>query len=1044
MKISRVCCVAGISLIVLAGFCGVSRAQSTAAMVSGEITDPQGKVVPGVAVVFTNINTGVPSTAQTNTDGIYSLPALQPGIYRANVTKDGFKSIVKTGIELHVQDQVSINFALEVGSVSETITVSGGAPMVDTESAAVGTVVDQQFIENIPMNGRSFQSLILLTPGVNAVPNASVNNQGEFSINGQRTEANYYTVDGVSANTGQYNIWQVGATPQETQLGTTQSLVSLDALQEFRINTSTYSAEYGRMPGGQISFQTRPGTNAWHGSLFDYFRNNVLDANNWFNNAANLPPTAEQQNDFGGTVGGPIRIPGVYNGTDKTFFFFSYEGLRLIVPQPAETSDVPDNALRQAAPVAIQPLIDAFPLANGADLGNGLALFTATYSAPSSLDAYSIRVDHSLGEKLKLFGRYADTPSSVDSRGAPGNFANPQDVSSDIKVVTIGATSVFSPHLVNELRFNYTNNNTISQYSQDNFGGATPLTTAQVFPGITIPKYYYFSSDLFFGSYPGVFLGTNTTPSNQWNIVDTLTFTFGSHTLKFGIDYRRQYGLEGVEQLSDFSYYDSASDVIANTAPFAEVFSIGIPPGGIFKNFSAFAEDEWKVTNRLHLSLGLRWDLNPPPTGQPNNPYTLNEISNLATATLAPQGTALWHTDYRGFAPRLGIAYQLHQNPEHETVVRGGFGVFYDMGTNNALFGSTGGVGVGSTAFYPNAAFPFTAAQQTLPPPSIAPPWSSVSADDPNLRLPYTLQWNAAIEQGLGSNQTLTVSYVGSGGRKLLHSQYISPSDNPNFGAEGSIYLVTNGGTSDYNALQAEFQRRLSHGLQALASYTWSHAIDDESFNGNWSDGIGTEDVLLRGNADFDVRHNFSAALTYAVPGSYANPVAGALLKHWGIDLRQTNRTAFPVDITDGYSVIPFTGQNASLIPDLVPGVPIYLNNPTAPGGRVINFNAFTTPAGPIGDEPRNFVRGFGAWQTDLAIRREFPIHERLRLQFRGEAFNLFNHPNFGSIYSDISYYGPTQFGQAWSTLNNQLGGLNPLYQMGGPRSFQLALKLLF
>jgi len=230
-------------------------------------------------------------------------------------------------------------------------------------------------------------------------------------------------------------------------------LVSLDALQEFRINTSTYSAEYGRTPGGQISFQTRPGTNVWHGSLFDYFRNDALDANNWFNTFQNppLPKTAERQNDFGGTLGGPVRIPGLYNGKDRTFFFFSYEGLRLIVPQPAVTTQVPDNALRQAVPTALQPLINAFPIANGADLGNGLALFTAAYSSPSHLNAYSIRVDHSFGEKLKLFGRYADTPSFAESRSS--NLAEPQDATSDIKVVTIGATSVFSPRLVNEFRF---------------------------------------------------------------------------------------------------------------------------------------------------------------------------------------------------------------------------------------------------------------------------------------------------------------------------------------------------------------------------------------------------------------------------------------------------------------------------------------------------------------------------------------------------------------------------------------------------------------
>jgi len=1021
-------------------------AQTESASLAGFVTDPSGAAVVKASIELTNVETNISETTATNQAGLYIFPSLRSGIYRLTIKMPGFKEFVDQNLVLHVQDEISQNVRLQIGSASESVTVTADVARVNTDSATVSTVVDHEFVADIPLNGRSFQSLILLAPGVTAVPNALVNSQGEFSINGQRTEANYYTVDGVSANTGLNNLWTVGATPQETQLGTTQSLVSMDALQEFRIATSTYSAEYGRMPGGQISFQTRPGTNTWHGSLFDYFRNDALDANNWFNDAASLPKTAERQQDFGGTLGGPVRIPGLYNGTDRTFFFFSYEGLRLTVPNPAVTTQVPDEALRMAVPAALQPILNAFPFANGADLGNGLALFTAAYSAPSSLDAYSIRVDQSFGEKLKLFGRYADTPSFAETR-ITSNLAEPQDSTSNIKVVTIGAASLFSQRLVNEFRFNYTDNQTGFVQRMDSFGGAIPVTAAQVIPGVTLPEYYGFDWSLNFGAnYPSVGVDVASSPSNQWNITDNLTSSFGAHTLKYGFDYRRQFAVEGVFQLDPSFSYDTASEVIANASPYASVYGISPLEGGIFKNFSAFVQDEWRATRRLHVSLGLRWDLNPAPTGTPRNPYTLNELTNLAMATLAPAGTRLYHTDYRGFAPRVGLAYQLRKKSGHETVVRGGFGVFYDIGNNNALFGSEGGVGIGSTVNYPNGAFPFTSAQMSVPPPSTAPPWTAVSACDPNLRLPYTLQWNAAVEQGLGSDQTLTASYVGSGGRKLLHSQLLTVPENPNFavGGFGGLFLTTNGGTSDYNALQVEFQRRLAHGLEALASYTWSHAIDDESFNGDWSNANGTYDVLLRGNADFDVRQNFSAAVIYSVPGDYANRIAGALLKNWGVDLRQTNMTAMPVDITDGSTIVPFSHQNAILRPDIVPGVPVYLKEPSAPGGRIVNYNAFTAPAGPLGDEPRNFVRGFGTWQTDLAIRREFPLAERLKLQFRAEAFNLFNHPNFGFIYNDIMYWPPPQFGEAWNTLNNALGGLNPLYQMGGPRSLQLALRLQF
>jgi hypothetical protein len=1015
-----------------------SFGQTETATLTGLITDPQDRVLPDVEVEVTNVDTNENVHQTTNGVGLYVMVGVRPGRYRVSVTKEGFRRIDLMNLVLNVQEHLEQNFRLQVGSVLESTTVIGGAPTINTEDASVSTIVDQQFVENIPLNGRSFQSLILLTPGVTAVFGAATNVSGEFSVNGQRTETNYYMVDGVSANTGIVTLgYGAGATPAETALGTTQSLVSVDALQEFRINTSTYPAEYGRMPGGQISFQTRSGTNTWHGSLFDYLRNDALDSNNWFNDEAGLPKTAERQNDFGGTFGGPIEIPGLYNEKEKTFFFFSYEGLRLVVPQPAFTTEVPDAALRQNAQAAIEPLLDAFPLQNGAEQGNGLALYTATYSSPSSLDAYSIRLDHSFANKLTLFGRFADTPSHSWTRNVPGNFANPVNTTSNIKTLTIGATSEFSTRLINELRFNYTKNSNGALFTSDNFGGASPLTLSQAFAGVTPPEYYNLSASLLFGTNPYVLLFNLQNPQHQWNVTDSMSSTFGAHDLKYGIDYRRQVAILGANQLSDIFQYFSAGDVLSNAAPtaFAQT-TPSTPPMGIFTNFSAFVQDEWNATKRLRLSLGVRWDLNPPPTGRPQ-PYTLNQITNIATAQLAPAGTPLWHTDYRGFAPRIGVAYQLSQNSGHETVIRGGFGVMYDVGNFFALYGLFGGVGILSFAEYSNSAFPFTAVQQMLPAPSAAPPYNSfVNAADPHLRLPYTLELNAAIEQGLGSNQTLTVSYVASGGCKLLHDLYLFPSDNPNFALGNGLLLMTNGGTSSYNSLQVEFQRRLSHGLQALVSYTWSHAIDDLSSNANLSA------ALLRGNADFDVRHNFSAAMIYEVQANYANSFAGAFLKHWAIDLRQTGRSGLPVDIYAGNTILP-NGQYVYLRPDLVPGVPIYLSVPTAPGGRVVNINAFAPPAGVNGNEPRNFVRGFAAWQTDLAIHRDFTLHERLRLQFRAESFNVFNHPNFGSIDNFITD-GPTLFGLANSTLNNSLGGLSPLYQMGGPRSLQLALRLFF
>lgn len=1027
-------------------------AQSPNGAISGVVFDPAGAIITGAQITAVNDATRVEYSAATNNDGIYVIANLPPGSYRIQVAKIGFKTLIKPDIILNVQDALAINFNLPVGAASETVTVTGGAPLINSENASVSTVVDRQFADNLPMNGRSFQTLITLTPGVITVPGAVNGDQGEFSINGQRTEANYFTVDGVASNTGSSaesggNGGGVGgATPSETALGTTQSLVSVDDLQEFRINTSSYSAEYGRTPGGQIAFLTRSGTDDWHGSAYDYFRNAVLDANNWFSNEAGLAKTAERQNDFGGTLGGPMEVPGIYDGKGKTFFFFSYEGMRLDVPQPALTTEVPDTFLRENAPSAVQPLLKAFPIENGADDPNCpppgppvsgatcLASFTAAYSAPASLDATSIRIDQTFGDKLKVFGRFSDSPSSSTTR-ASNDLAQRATASVDVKALTIGATSAVSAALSNDFRFNYTWNSNALIQSLDNFGGAQPVAPSGFF-SVPPPAAYQFSAFLFFGSDPHFNVSPFRANQRQVNANDAITFARGSHLLKFGVDYRRLSTEQLANQLVNGIFFTNPAGVLGNSG--IAVADTQVPTEAVFSNFSAYVQDEWRVTGRLHLSLGLRWDLNPPPGNAMGSlPYTLDQVTNLQTAHLAPKGTPLWQTDYHGFAPRFGLAYQIRRSPKFETVLRGGAGLFYDTGN---VQGAAGLINVGfiSQALYLGASFPLTPAQNALPAPNTSSPYdSSVVAFDPHLTLPYTIQWNVAVEQALGSSQSLTLTYVGAGGRDLLNSRFFNPSSiNANFSAGNGLYLVTNAATSDYNALQIQFQRRLAQGFEALASYTWSHSIDDLSSN------FTSYEPPSRGNSDFDVRHNLAVGVTYDVPGRYSNRAARALLEHWGIDSRITARSALPVDIISGLTLLS-SGLQQYVRPDLVPGVPVYADDPMAPGGRLVNASAFEAASGEFGNEPRNFVRGFDAWQTDLAIQRDFPLHDRLVLKFRAEGFNLFNHPSFGNIDNNLSD-GPALFGRASNTLNVQLGGLNPLYQVGGPRSIQLALKLTF
>ena len=411
-------------------------AQSPNGTINGRVLDPSNKVIGGVDILVINDATGVKYSGKTNDDGIYVVPNLPPGPYRLQVSKVGFKTLIKPDIVLNIQDALSINFTLPVGAVFEIVTVEGGASMINTTDASVSTVVDQSYVKNMPLNGRSFQDLILLTPGIvtqNPQPSnagaGGLGMTGEFSVNGQRTESNYYTVDGVSANVGASfgqnmdgGAGLSGSVPGATALGTTQALVSVDALQEFRVQSSTYSAEYGRNPGGQFAFETKSGSDQWHGTAYDYLRNGVFDAPDYFNDYLRpLNPTltnpAIRQNDFGGTLGGPVEIPGLYNGKDKTFFFVSYEGLRLTSPQPASTNYVPDAALRGNAPAPLNQALNAFPLPNGLDFGDGIAEYIGSWSNPSSIDSTSVRFDHVVNDKLRLFFRFSDTVSNSLTRG---------------------------------------------------------------------------------------------------------------------------------------------------------------------------------------------------------------------------------------------------------------------------------------------------------------------------------------------------------------------------------------------------------------------------------------------------------------------------------------------------------------------------------------------------------------------------------------------------------------------------------------------------
>jgi hypothetical protein len=1050
----------------------VTNAQSGTATLNGIVTDQHGAVIPGAHVAVISTSQGFQRNVMTSGEGTFVVPLLPPGRYTVKVEHEGFNPAELPNVVLNVNDLVKVDISLKVRDLAnQTVDVIENASLIN-ESPAVGTSVNRQFVKNLPLNGQSFQPLIGLTPGVVFVPTAANNSTGQFSVNGHRGNANSFTVDGVSANIANgvgTTIEQStsGSLPGLTTFGGTNSLVSVEALQEFKVETSTYAAEYGRTPGAQVSIATRSGENEFHGTVFDYLRNEVLDANDWFLNSRGIskrPPL--RQNDFGGVFSGPVLLPRfgegghqpLYNGHNKTFFFLSYEGLRLLNPSFSLTN-VPSLALRQTAAPAMRPFLNAFPLPNGPNLSNGFAEFAAGYSNSNTLNATSIRIDHTVNNKLVLFGRYNFAPSRTENR-EPANLSGINFRDFDTTTSTVGATMVFSPTISNELRTNYSTNPGEFGLTQDGFGGATPIPFETLLPPQFVSPGVPSDGGFVIGGFPGftasvspkVELNLVKANQRQLNIVDNISLMFGRHHFKFGADYRRLMPIQFPRSYVLVAQFLSLAAVQTGTASLVAV-SRGTPARPVFETFSAFGQDAWKLSPNLTLYLGLRWELNPAPhEANGNDPFAITNLDNLAALDVAPRGTPLWKTTYKNFAPRFGVTWQLSRRPGRETVIRGGFGVFYDAGT------SQGSAGFGGVPFNPSRTalnlaltdprFRLPFATDFIPPPplNLNPPYVDGAQEaivfDPDLELPYALEWSFTAEQSLGKSQTITASYVATAGRRLLVQQRLNLAGvNSKF---PTVRLFTNGATSDYHSLQVQMQRRLSRGLQALGSYTWSHAIDTAS-----TDVFASNSVLIRGNSDFDVRHNFAAALTYDIPSPKYNGFVNRIARNWGVDLHANARTALPVvttsnvyNITSGTLIEPLSGTQVARRANLISGVPIYLDDPTAPGGKIINRAAFAVPlAGRQGSLGRNVIRGFPFWQIDVAVRRQFNITEKLGLQFRAEAFNVFNHPNFGTIQTNLT--SPI-FGRATEMLNTRLGGLNPLYQVGGPRSMQFALKLQF
>jgi hypothetical protein len=1042
--------------------------QTVSATLSGTVKDPQGAVVSGAQVTVTDAGTGVQRGVTANDEGFYTIPNLQPSKYNVLVSKTGFSSVNIKELTLNANDRRELNIEMKIGEVGVTVDVQADQVGVVKISPEVSTVVDQQFVENLPLNGRSFQSLIALTPGV-----IRTNTEGQFSVNGQRDNGNYFTIDGVSANIGisssnQQSLGQGGAgqTAGFNAVGGTSGLISVDAMQEFRIQTSTYSAEFGRTPGGQIQIVSRSGKARFEGTAFNYLRNDALDANNWFNNANRLRKAPLRQNDFGIVLGGPIVFPRFGEGgpffekSSRTFFFFSYEGLRLRLPVTIANLVVPSLATRSAAPAILQPYLNTLPLPNGANTVNGGAFFSAAFSNPSRIDATSVRIDHNFSSNLNIFGRFNISPSVSTTRGTtvPTTLTNSRK---NIKTLTLGSTQTFSSSVVNEIRGNYSKNTGSSTFTNDDFGGAVPISDGALFPSFASPETDIVDVQL--GGLGAFSRGSSVENTQQQiNVVDNLTWIKGNHSLKFGADYRYLFPMAQPRTYAALiNFFDLTA--VLNAAPQLFIALSNDRVRVKLHNLSLYGQDTWRVSRRLTLDLGLRWEYNPPPSGRDGDIlYTVDQVNNPATVVLAPAGTPLYPTIKDAFAPRFGATYLLRESDQGwlgDTVVRGGFGVFYDLGSASALATTGAFPHTRANVQFNPAGFPMPFAPSVIAPPTLAnfnPPFTNqdLLGFDQDYSLPRTYQWNVAVEQEIGKNQTLSVSYVGAGGRKLLRQERNLPPAGT--GRFLNLFVYRNSDSSDYNAMQIQFTRRLTRGFQALANYTWAKSFDTSSTDSPPSNAVqgGANQLNIateRGLSSFDVRHNFNLTTTYEIPTISQARFAKAFLGGWALDSIFSARSGLPINITAtrnlGFGSI-------GTRPDLVPGAAIWIDDPLAPGGRRLNPAAFSIPTTVRqGNMQRNSIHGFPFWQLDFALRRQFNLGERVRLQLKGELFNALNHPNFNNPNSNLGNVNAAgvlspsaTFGRSTSMLANGLAGsgFSSLYQPGGPRSVQLTIKLSF
>ena len=1038
-------------------------AQANKGSIRGIVADSARSPLHSAQVTLVRTDTNESRVVRSDEQGEFSVSALGPGAYRIEVQQTGFKKYARL-VTLEVNQDLRLDIRLEVGSVNEELMVRAPAPVLRKDSTAVGAVIENRQITGLPLDGRNFLELSLLVPG--AVPAAqgsasSVRGDVALNINGAREDSNGYLLDGV------YNV-----DPKLNSLGVTPPV---DAIREFEVLASTYDASFGRNVGGQVNVVLKSGANSLHGSGYEFFRNGALDARNFFAPAGE-PAPRYQRNQFGGAIGGPIV-------KDRTFFFADYEGSRsrqgitLItnVPTVAERNGDFSQSLFPAPinPFTQQPfpgnkIPDQFINPVGRAIAalyptpNRNVVFENFVSSPIQRDRndhFDVRVDHSFNERSTLGVRYSFADRSLFEPFTGPSFAAIPGFGDNVprrgQNFMIGETQIFSPALVNEVRFAFSR---VAEavFQQDS---GTSISKQVGLPELSSnPRDFGLPLVTITGMSP---IGDETnnpqkSVTDLFQILDGASYARGRHLVKFGFDFRatQQNAFRDVESRGFLTF----SSLVPITGNALADLLIGLPEltGGArldnpqhlrTRSYSAYVNDNFMIRQDLTISVGLRYEYNSPPVDVSNranvyDPKT-QSLVQVGTAGIPRSG---YTADRNNWAPRVGAAWTIGSSGK--TVVRAGYGLYYDQ---SALAPSEG-LYFNPPYFNFNLYFSLPGLPLTVsnPFPSFfpVPLPASAFAFQRDLRTPYVQQWNLGVQRDLGKSRVLEIAYVGSKGTKLISGRDINqpfPSAapiNPRPVAQfADVTFEESSADSSYNSLQARFQQRLDFGLSVLASYTWSRSIDNaSSFFSSAGDPNFPQNshdtAAERGLSNFDIRHRFSLGYGYELPFGKGRALLAdrgflsTILTGWqsfGVITLQTGRpftVALLSEIDNANTGFESLGFGANQRPNRIAGGE--LSNPTP--DRWFNTSAFQfAPRGSFGNSGRNILEGPGFQNVNFSLLKTTRLKEGLDLQFRAEAFNLLNHPNF-----DLpdNFLGSPTFGRILSAES--------------PRHIQFGIKLLF